>query len=153
VPQDSAITPELKALVGKEMAPTRWEVTKGDIVRFAQAIGDPNPLWNDEEQARQSRHGGLIAPPTFPASLVSEEMTKLVFDTPTPLKRLLNGGNELELYQPIRPGDQITVTGRLANVREGQGATGRMLFLIFEANYINQSGKAVAKGRNTFIRY
>ncbi|MBU2008995.1 MAG: MaoC family dehydratase N-terminal domain-containing protein [Chloroflexi bacterium] len=151
--QESAVTPELKALVGKEFPPTTWEVTKGDIIRFAQAIEDPNPLWNDEKQARRSRYGGLIASPAFPACLVNEGMMKLLFNTPTPLKRLLNGGNELEWYQPIRPGDRITVTGRLVNLREGEGALGRTLFLIFEITYTNQSGEAVAKGRNTLVRY
>ena len=153
MPQESAITTKLKALVGKEFPPTTWEVTRGDIVGFAQAIGDPNPLWNDEEQARHSRYGGIIAPPTFPACLVNEEMMKLLLDTPTPLKRLLNGGNELEWFQPIRPGDRITVNGQLVNLREGQGAVGHMLFIIVEMTYSNQSGQTVARGRNTFIRY
>ncbi|HJW87997.1 MAG TPA: MaoC family dehydratase N-terminal domain-containing protein [Dehalococcoidia bacterium] len=153
VPQESAITPELKALVGKEFPPTTWEVTKGDIIRFAQAIEDPNPLWNDEKQARLSRYGGLIAPPSFLASLVNQEATRLLFDMPTPLKRVLNGGNELESYQPIRPGDRITVTEKVVNLREGQGTLGHMLFIITEATYTNQLGEAVARGRNTFIRY
>ncbi len=153
VPQESAITPELKALVGKEFPPTTWEVTKGDIIRFAQAIEDPNPLWNDEKQARRSRYGGLIAPPTFLASLVNEETTRLLFNMPTPLKRVLNGGNELESYQPIRPGDRITVTEKVVNLREGQGTLGHMLFIITEVTYTNQFGEAVARGRNTFIRY
>ncbi len=153
VPQESAITPELKALVGKEFPPTTWEVTKGDIIRFAQAIEDPNPLWNDEKQARRSRYGGLVAPPTFLASLVNEETTRLLFNMPTPLKRVLNGGNELESYQPIRPGDRITVTEKVVNLREGQGTLGHMLFIITEVTYTNQFGEAVARGRNTFIRY
>jgi len=153
VPQESAVTPELKALVGKEFPPTTWEVAKGDIIRFAQAIEDPNPLWNDEKQARRSRYGGLIAPPTFLASLVNEEATRLLFDMPTPLKRVLNGGNELEWYQPVRPGDRITVTEKVVNLREGQGTLGHMLFIITEVNYANQLGEAVARGRNTYIRY
>ena len=153
MPQESAVTPELKALVGKEFPPTTWEVAKGDIIRFAQAIEDPNPLWNDEKQARRSRYGGLIAPPTFLASLVNEEATRLLFDMPTPLKRVLNGGNELEWYQPVRPGDRITVTEKVVNLREGQGTLGHMLFIITEVNYANQLGEAVARGRNTYIRY
>ncbi len=153
MPQESAVTPELKALVGKEFPPTTWEVTKGDIIRFAQAIEDPNPLWNDEKQARRSRYGGLVAPPTFLASLVNEETTRLLFNMPTPLKRVLNGGNELESYQPIRPGDRITVSEKVVNLREGQGTLGHMLFIITEVTYTNQFGEAVARGRNTFIRY
>jgi len=153
LPQESVITPELKALIGKESPPTSWLVDQSSIVEFAQALDDPNPLWNDEKEARKSRFGGLIAPPTFPAYLRNDQMHKMLFELPTPLKRVLNGGNEIEWYQPIRPGDRITVTGKLIDLREREGAMGRMLFVISESTYANQFGEVVAKGRNTVIRY
>ena len=39
--EESLITPELKELLGKELPPERFEVEKGHIRRFAQAVGDP----------------------------------------------------------------------------------------------------------------
>ncbi|MDA1349146.1 MAG: MaoC family dehydratase N-terminal domain-containing protein, partial [Chloroflexi bacterium] len=59
------LTPEMRAAIGSESEPVTWEVEKGEIIRFAQAIGDPNPVYSDEAAARKSRHGGIIAPPTF----------------------------------------------------------------------------------------
>ena len=39
--------------------------TKDAIRHWADAIGDLNPLWRDEEYARKTLYGGLIAPPTW----------------------------------------------------------------------------------------
>lgn len=35
------------------------------ILRFAEGIGDDNPLWTDREYAATSVHGALVAPPSF----------------------------------------------------------------------------------------
>lgn len=151
--QESGIPSVLKELIGKETAPVTWEVEKGWIKRFAEAIDDPNPLWTDEKFARKTRYGGIIAPPTFPTALRNEEALKVFFELDIPQKRVLNGGNELEIFEPIRPGDKITVTAKLVDVREREGRMGKMLFLIQEVTYKNQFGDVVAIGRNTIIRY
>ena len=67
--QESAITPEMRAAIGVESEPRTSEVEKGAIIKFAEAIGDTNPIYNEEAAARQSRYGGMIAPPTFLRSM------------------------------------------------------------------------------------
>ena len=54
----------VKAKIGEEWEPRVYEIEKGMIQRFVQAIDDPNPLWQDEEYAKKSQYGGIIAPPT-----------------------------------------------------------------------------------------
>ena len=39
--------------------------TRLAILRFAEGIGDDNPLWTDEEYAADGPFGGIIAPPSF----------------------------------------------------------------------------------------
>jgi len=39
------------------------EITKSTIRRFAYGIGDDNPLWIDEEYAKKTKYGSIIAPP------------------------------------------------------------------------------------------
>ena len=39
--------------------------TRDNIRNFAEAVGDNNPLWIDEEYAVKSRFGMITAPPTF----------------------------------------------------------------------------------------
>ena len=42
-----------KTLIGRESEPTSIEVEKGAIRRFAEALGDANPLALDEAAARR----------------------------------------------------------------------------------------------------
>jgi acyl dehydratase len=65
------VTDEVLKQIGKTAEPRTYEVERGAIRRFAEAIGDPNPLFNSESEARQSRFGGLIAPPTFYRSMMA----------------------------------------------------------------------------------
>ena len=136
--------------VGIESEPVVLEVEKGHIRRFAEAVGDPNPLWNDEAVARKSRYGGLIAPPTFLRS-VRYDRPQLPYDTP--FTRILDGGSEWEYLQPIRVGDRITTVARIADVSERAGRLGAMLFTILEISYTNQFGELVATQRSTGMRY
>ena len=41
--------------IGVEGPPTTIDVEQGAIIKFAQAIGDDNPLFSDEVAARKSR--------------------------------------------------------------------------------------------------
>ena len=47
------------------MAVDRFPVEAGHILMFARSIGDPNPIYADEEYAAGSEAGGIVAPPTF----------------------------------------------------------------------------------------
>ncbi|MCH8088956.1 MAG: MaoC family dehydratase N-terminal domain-containing protein [Chloroflexi bacterium] len=59
--QESSILAELKKMVGREMVITGpEEVGRAAIRYFAQAIGDMNPLYLDEEYARGTSDGGII---------------------------------------------------------------------------------------------
>ena len=136
--------------VGIVSKPAILEVEKGAVQRFAEAVGDANPLWNDEAAARQSRYGGIIAPPTFLRS-VRLERPQLPFDVP--FNRLLDGGSEWEYFEPVRVGDRVTAVSRIMDVSERSGRLGAMLFTVAETTYTNQLGELVATQRNTLIRY
>ena len=148
--QDSAITQEMRDAVGVESEPATHLVEAGAIIKFAQAIGDPNPIFNDEEAARESRYGGLIAPPTFLRSMGPGPM-KAQVRSPYPAN--LDGGSEWEYFEPVRSGDRITVTVKVVDISERQGRLGNMVFIVRETRYVNQSGNTVATQRGTGISY
>ena len=148
--QESVITPEMRAAVGVESEPYTNEIEKGAIIKFARAIGDANPIYTDEEAARRSRYGGLVAPPTFFRSLRSGPMK---VDVKNPYPANLDGGSEWEYYEPTRPGDRITVTHKISNIFERPGRLGNMLFIQRETKYVNQFGTTVAIQRTTGINY
>ena len=62
----SLLTPELRALVGRETSYTAPEELGRAAMRyFALAIGDHNPLYTDQEFARAHGYPDVIAPPTL----------------------------------------------------------------------------------------
>ncbi len=60
---------ELKKFIGQTIDSSIFEIEKEPVRRFADAVGDLNPLYWDEDYARKSKYGAIIAPPGFLSSL------------------------------------------------------------------------------------
>ena len=154
--QNSVITDEMRSLIGIESEPSVYEVEREPIRRWAEAIGDPNPLYHDEEAARKSRYGEIITPLGF---LGNYAYPVKVGEPPprvnSPFWRGLAGGNEYEFFKPVRAGEVLTATTKLVDLYERQGrpGIGRMLFQVMEITHRNQQGEVVAKTRHTSILY
>jgi acyl dehydratase len=60
---------DMRALIGTELRTdacvNNEYATRLAVLRFAEGIGDDNPLWTDAEYAATTRFGRLIAPPSF----------------------------------------------------------------------------------------
>jgi acyl dehydratase len=138
--------------VGKAGEARTYDVERGAIRRFAEAIEDRNPLFNDEHAARDSRFGGMIAPPTFCRSMGSP-IPDVRISALGQTFRGLDGGSEWEYFKPIHPGDRITVQTKLVDLRESQGRLGPMIFITMETTYTNQFGELCVTQRSTGIRY
>ncbi|MCK4368376.1 MAG: MaoC family dehydratase N-terminal domain-containing protein [Dehalococcoidales bacterium] len=133
---------KLKSKIGVEWQPREYEIGREMIRRFARAVGDPNPLWQD----------GAIAPPTFILAIGFEQFVDDLMSL-APFNTVLMGGTELECYQPIGLGDVITTIFKISNLRERQGKMGRMAFMTFDSSYKNQKQELVAKCRQMIIGY
>ncbi len=137
-----------RSVLGVESSPISYEVEKGAIRKFAEAIGDEDPMYYDEQAAQALGFKSLVAPPTFLCTFRAQELPDLKIQFG---RVRLNGGNEYEYFQPIYAGDTISVTAKYADVAERTGRTGSMVFIITELTYRNQRGEVVAIGRNTGI--
>jgi acyl dehydratase len=51
--------------MAEETVARSFPVEAGQILYFARALGDPNPIYADAEYAAGSEVGGVLAPPTF----------------------------------------------------------------------------------------
>ena len=125
---EESVLEAFKKLVGKEMEPEVWDAEKGHMKRFAQAIGDPNPLWQDAEYASRSRYGNVIGPPLYLIDVGLVKFVDLLVEM-APHKANINGGTEIEYFKPIQAGDTITTVAKLAQVQEKKGSTGSLIFL------------------------
>ena len=154
--QSSVITDEMRSLIGIESEPSVYEIEREPIRRWAEAIGDSNPLYHDEETARRNRYGGIIAPLGFLGNYAYPvKVGKPPPQVPSPFWRGLAGGNEYEFFKPVRAGEVLTATTKLVDLYERQGrpGIGRMLFQVMEITHRNQQGEVVAIARHTSIRY
>ena len=154
---------ELTREIGKTFAVRVFDVEKGAIRRFADAIDDPNPLYIDEEYARKSRYGSIIAPPgffgwpvkhSFGLPLVitfPENLMRITREAGYPTESLLDGGIEYEFFLPVHAGDSLTATETLKDARERSGKSGKILIFVVETTYINQNSVKVAVADATYI--
>jgi len=141
-----------------------YEIEKGMIKRFAQTIEDPNPLFHDEEYAKNTSYGGIIAPPTFlfewnhhsafpteTSFSPGERDTTPVFDHNEAPIYWGRAQNEYELFEPLRPGDIIHCRSRVIDAYEKQTKAGSMVFLVGETIYTNQKGVLLGIHRETMF--
>lgn len=137
-----------KSIVGLSGEKFVFEVEKGHIRRFAEAIGDTNPLYVDGKYASETPYGGMIAPPTFPIAVgVDGGSIPLDLDT----RRMLHGEQEFIYYQPIRPGDCLYCQMKVSDLYEREGKSGMMQFLILDTEMEDEEGKMVAISRMNII--
>jgi acyl dehydratase len=138
-----------RSLIGRESEPVVHEVERGAIRRFAEALGDPNPIYLDDAAARAAGHPALVAPPTFPVALASNERFRHSLDLGT--RSILHGEQQFEYARPIFAGDRITVVSRVADVQERAGASGPMDVLVIEDEGRDDKGEVVFRTRATLI--
>ena len=134
------ISKAMKNAVGVSSAPAHYDVEKGHVKQFAEAIGDPSPRWSSEEMA---------APPTFLRMCIPNELEELEM----PFSRGLDGGSEWEYSVPVRPGDTITVTQQIIDFSEKHGRLGAMLIETRQNSFVNQRGELVATEKTVNISY
>lgn len=83
--------------IGHRSEPVTNVVEKGAVRKLVEVIGDPNPLYIDEEAAKASQHSGLIAPPCFPHTFEYGEVKGL-----EPLgQRFIHGEHWIRYEQPL----------------------------------------------------
>ena len=150
MPDESIITPAMRAAVGQAAPSEVVDVERGAIIRFAEAVGDTNSRFSGVPTNGRTPQGEIVAPPTFLRSLPG---TVPPLPDTQDLQRVLDGGSTWDYYESIRPGDQITLVRRLESLNEREGRLGKMLLAVYLVEYTNQTGKLVATQRSTIIRH
>lgn len=143
-----------KSYIGKPFAPFTFEVDKSKIRELAQALGDDNPIYDDDEAARAAGLPGIVAPPTF-ATLFkmwgeggSSPHIKTIGGD---VLRLLHGEEEFEYHGLIRPGDVITGQTQVVSIEEKKGRGSNLDIVKLQTDYHNQRGELVVVGRTTIV--
>jgi acyl dehydratase len=146
----------LKQYIGRLDPPHLREVERGAIRRYADAVGNDNPLYCDEEYAKKSRYGGIIAPPGFfgwaKQTIPSAEGLIGVMGAmiEAGYAGILDGGMSYVYFLPVRAGDTLVASPKVADIALKEGKT-KMMIIRFEVAYYNHNGDLVAKSYQTLI--
>lgn len=139
-----------KAFEGREFpAAPPYEVTAESIREFADAIGDPNPLYRDEAAAKEAGYEAIIAPPTYLTKLNFIYSAEMMLDPDLGLNYALvvHGEQAYEYRRPVKAGDVLIATPRIASIT----AKGRNELLVTEATIRTADGEQVAVARSTIV--
>lgn len=128
--------------IGATIEPWCYEATRDNIRHYAHGIGDDNPLWCDPAYAAQTRHGGLIALPSF---LYATDRIVSGYVGGLPGVHAMWSGADWTWHQPVRRNDSLRTEAHLKDLIEHQTRfAGRAVQQIYHVDFFNQHGDLVA---------
>jgi acyl dehydratase len=133
-----------------------WEPCSAtDIRRWVHAMDYPNPIHWDQEFARRSKFGGIVAPQSFVVCMDYGHGVHPACVGRIPGSHLIFGGEEWWFYGPrIKPGDRLSQERRFHGYKVTDTKfAGPTMFSSGDTVHTNQHGVLVAKERSTSIRY
>jgi acyl dehydratase len=126
--------------VGQVVAsPQRLRVEKDDIIAFARKF-DPQYFHLDEEAARHSIFGGLVASGWHTAAMTMRLLTER--DTVPAGGSVGLGCDEMRWPIPVRPGDELHIETEVLEIRPSRSRPDRGLVKM-RTRTLNQRGEVV----------
>lgn len=136
----------VRAKIGKIVTinepPHLTEATRDSVRHWAHATGDRNKLYLDEDYARKSRHGSLLAPP---CQLYAYSRISIGYRGGLPGVHSFFAGSHWKWHQPIKVGERITPEVTFKDLKELPSKfAGRMFKQISTIRYLNGDGRELA---------
>lgn len=136
-------------VIGTTFPPVQHEIEKGAIRRFAEALGETNPLYFDEKAAKVAGLRGLLAPPVFVSTLFGGAPIFEAMGADT--SRMLVSEQSYELFAPIHAGDQVSVSSRLVDISEKRAMSEVTELAVIEEEGRNGAGELLFRARRTLV--
>jgi acyl dehydratase len=126
-----------------------YEVSRVKIAEFADAIGDPNPIYRDQAAAAVAGHPDVIAPPTF-AIVISMAGSGAALAEPglgLNYAMVVHGEQRFSYTRPLVAGDVVTAQVTLTDIREA----GRNVMLTTSTDISTVTGELVCRAFATIV--
>jgi acyl dehydratase len=134
--------------VGVWSTPALNEIEAGAIRRFAEAMGETNPIYFSEVAARAQGYRAVVAPLAFAAALRSSLSLQ---GAAAPNRTVLSSEQQIESLVPICAGDKILVASRIVEINQRPGTAGPLEFVVIEDEGKTPEGKLIFRARRTMI--
>lgn len=135
--------------IGKKWPPLTYEAGKEKIREFAKAIKCADPHFFDDEFAKKTKYGAVIAPPTFAVVYGAQLIEPIFYDNELNLNlaMLVHGEQEFEFYNVVKANDVLTSEATIANIANKE----KLDSISIELMTKNQRGEDVCRGVYTFV--
>jgi len=135
--------------IGKTYPSSTYEVGKEKIKEYAKAIKNLDPHYVDDDFAKKSKYGTIIAPPTFAVVFGAYLIEPVFMDKELNLNMamLVHGEQELEFLDIVKAGDSITTTAKIVDIKNKE----KLDVISVEIKSKNQHGNDVCRGIYTFV--
>lgn len=136
--------------IGHTAEPWCHEATRDNIRHYAHGIGDDNPLWCDPAYAAKTRHGGIIALPSF---LFSTSRIVSGYVGGLPGVHAMWSGADWTWHQHVQRNDEIHTEAYLKDLIEHQTRfAGRAIQQIYHVDFFNGKGDKLAEADSWCFR-
>lgn len=128
--------------IGHVYTPYRYEVSREKVREYANATGAGG-------EAATADEGATLAPPTFAACFTVTRSVEMFLDPELGAHfNLVHGAQEYEFHRPVRVGDTLVCTPRIADIKGKQS----MEFLTLEITCVDaETEEPVVTSRGTII--
>ena len=136
--------------LGKTFPPSDpYEVSRVKIAEFADAIGDPNPLYRDRAAAEKAGYRDVVAPPTFPIVVAMRASSGAVADPGLNLNyaMVVHGEQRFSYARPLLAGDVVTAQVTIEDIKD----VGRNAMLTTRTEIRDTSGELVCTAFSTLV--
>jgi acyl dehydratase len=138
---------ELRARIGVKIGATAepWchEATRDNIRHYAHGIGDDNPLWCDPAYAAKTRHGGIVALPSF---LFATDRIVSGYVGGLPGVHAMWAGADWTWHRWAQRNDAISTEAYLKDAIEHRTRfAGRAVQQVYHVDFYNQTGDKLAE--------
>jgi acyl dehydratase len=136
--------------IGRTFPPgAPYEVSRVKIAEFADAIGDPNPVYRDRGAAEAAGHPDVIAPPTFAIVVSMASSSRAMADPGFGLNyaMVVHGEERFEYTRPIVAGDVLVATSTISNIR----SAGSNTLITTSTDISTQAGQHVCTAHSILV--
>jgi acyl dehydratase len=126
-----------------------YEVSRVKIAEFADAIGDPNPIYRDRAAAEKAGYRDVVAPPTFPIVIAIRTSSQAIADPGLNLNyaMVVHGEQRFEYSRPLVAGDVVTAQVTIDDIRD----VGRNAMLTTRTEIRDTAGDLVCTAYGTLV--
>ena len=140
-----------KSLINKSYPPIIFDIEKQRVRFFSKATGQTDPVYFDEDIAKEKGFPSLLAPPTFLTTVSHEQRNpyQYLHDLSIDMKNVLHAGQCYKYHDLVFAGDQITMESKIKNMYDKKN--GSLQFIEFESIFLNQNKKLAVESLSTLV--